>query len=118
MTCSQASRVNAHHWLPAKGRRSPKCRSELLTIALAVWLGLGVIGTGSVYWSEETGSLQYADAIVEQLHQLLRARRPASRRFAGECDPRLQVSLLLSAAGALPLRGWNPKTDRRSGPET
>jgi hypothetical protein len=51
----------------------------LLAIALAVWLGGCVVETASVYWSEETGSVQDADAIVEQLQQIL---RPGDRLLA------------------------------------
>jgi hypothetical protein len=51
----------------------------LLTIALAVWLGGSVGATRSVYWSEETGSLWDADAVIEQLQEIL---RPGDRLLA------------------------------------
>src|SRR5262249_23791608 len=82
-------------------------RSEvLLAIALAVWLGGSVVATGSVYWSAETGALQDADAIVEQLQQILRpgdrllADAPASAILAYKfrcCFPQLEP--FLSADG-------------------
>jgi hypothetical protein len=79
----------------------------LIAIALAVWLGGHVVETGSVYWSEETGSVQDADAIVEQLQQILRpgdrllADAPASAVLAYKfrcCFPQLEH--FLSAEGA------------------
>jgi Dolichyl-phosphate-mannose-protein mannosyltransferase len=82
----------------------------LLAIALAVWLGRRVVGTGSVYWSEETGSVQDADAIVEQLQQILRpgdrllADAPASAVLAYKfrcCFPQLERFL---SAGGTPRR--------------
>jgi hypothetical protein len=78
----------------------------LLAIALGVWLGGRVVGSGSVYWSEETGSLRDADAIVEQLQQILRpgdrllADSPASAILAYKfrcCFP--QLERFLSADG-------------------
>jgi hypothetical protein len=71
----------------------------LVAIALAVWLGGHVIESGSVYWSEETGSVQDADAIVERLQQILRpgdrllADAPASAILAYKfrcCFPKLE----------------------------
>jgi len=78
----------------------------LVAIALAVWLGGHVVETGSVYWSEETGSVQDADAIVERLQQILRpgdrllADAPASAVLAYKfrcCFPKLER--FLSAEG-------------------